>query len=47
MRKAGAPFIVLGIALLAIGVSNNRTFLFVGLTFIFIGLAVALRGRRR
>ncbi|HEX8186716.1 MAG TPA: hypothetical protein VF586_00065 [Pyrinomonadaceae bacterium] len=47
MRKASAPFVVLGIALTAVGLSTNRTFLFVGLTFIFVGLAVGLRGRRR
>jgi hypothetical protein len=47
MRKESAPFIVLGLGLIAIGITTNRTFLYVGLTFIFIGLSVALRGRKR
>jgi sulfite exporter TauE/SafE len=47
MPKAGFPFIILGIAFVAIGISTNRTFMFAGLAFIILGFAVILRGRRR
>jgi hypothetical protein len=40
MRNAGFPFI-------AIGLSTNRIFIFVGLVFAFVGLAILLRGGKR
>ena len=47
MRKAGLPFITLGVALIAIGLTTNRTFMFAGLAFIFVALGLMLRGGRR
>lgn len=38
--------IALGVALVVLGITNNRTFLFVGLTFVFVGITFLLsRGR--
>ena len=47
MDKAGFPFIALGLAFVALGVSSNRIFLVLGLPFIALGLTAILRGRRR
>ena len=45
-RQVGYPFLALGIALVAIGISSNRTFMYAGVAFLIISLATFLRGRR-
>jgi hypothetical protein len=45
-RYAGAPFIAIGLAFIALGLTGNRPFLFIGVAFLAIGLAVFARGRR-
>ena len=45
-RQAAYPFLAVGIALMAIGASGNRTFVYVGIAFIVIALVTLLRGRR-
>ena len=45
-RQVGYPFLALGIALVAIGISSNRTFLFAGVAFLIISLIPLIRGRR-
>lgn len=42
-RRAGFPFIALGIAFVVLGITTNRTFLYVGI--IFIVAAFVLLGR--
>ncbi|HZG54537.1 MAG TPA: hypothetical protein VEZ40_20715 [Pyrinomonadaceae bacterium] len=46
MSKRGIPFIALGTAFLGIGMTGQRTFLYVGIAFLIIGL-VALTGKTR
>ena len=43
--RRAAPFIVLGIAFLAIGLSGNRTFIYAGVVFMLIGI-IRSRGTR-
>jgi hypothetical protein len=45
-RQVGFPLLALGIALVAIGISSNRTFMYVGVAFIIVSLVPFLRGRR-
>ncbi|HVG30070.1 MAG TPA: hypothetical protein VM864_10255 [Pyrinomonadaceae bacterium] len=43
LARRAAPFIVIGIAFLAIGLSGNRAFIYAGIVFMLIGV---IRGRR-
>ena len=47
MRNVGYVFLVLAIAFIAIGISGNRTFIFVGIAFLFAGILRLLARRRR
>ncbi|HEY6802983.1 MAG TPA: hypothetical protein VI306_05325 [Pyrinomonadaceae bacterium] len=42
--RAGYPFIALGIAFMAIGISGRRTFIAIGLVFLAIGIVTLRRG---
>ena len=44
-RHAALPFLTIGIALIVIGISGNRTFLYVGIPFLLIALVTILRSR--
>jgi hypothetical protein len=44
--RAVFPFIALGLAFVALGVTSNRVFLYVGIVFVVIALATFARGRR-
>ena len=46
MRRVGFPFLALGIALVAIGISTNRTFMYAGIAFLVISIVTLVRGRR-
>lgn len=46
MNKIGYPFLVIGIALLSIGIIGQRTFLYAGVVFVLIGIAGLMRSRR-
>ena len=45
MRYSFAPFLALAIAFIAIGVSGQRTFIYIGIVFLILAL-VMLRKRR-
>ena len=45
-KQVGFPLLALGIALVAIGISTNKTFMYVGVAFIIVSLVPFLRGRR-
>ena len=45
-RQVGYPFLALGIALVAIGISTNRTFMYAGIAFLIISIVTLVRGRR-
>ena len=45
MQFAYAPFIMLGIVFIALGISGQRTFIPIGVVFLIVG-AVLLRRRR-
>ena len=46
-RQVGFPFLALGIAFGAFGMSSpNKTFIYVGVAFIVVSLILILRGRR-
>jgi len=45
-RQVGFPLLALGIALVAIGISTNKTFMYAGVAFIIVALVPLLRGRR-
>lgn len=44
--KAGIPFLVIGIAFVAIGISTQRAFLAIGLAFVALGIVLLARQRR-
>ena len=44
--KAGLPFLVIGIALIAIGISGQKAFIAIGVVFMAIGAALLSRERR-
>lgn len=44
--KAGLPFLVIGIAFIALGISGQRTFIALGVVFMAIGAAMLARQRR-
>lgn len=46
MSKRGIPFIALGTAFLGIGITGQRTFIYVGLVFLIIGVVLLRRTRR-
>lgn len=46
MRYGFAPFLVLAIAFIALGISGQRTFIFVGITFLILGLVLMRKERR-
>ncbi|MCA1565565.1 MAG: hypothetical protein LC803_07990 [Acidobacteria bacterium] len=45
MSKRGIPFIALGTAFLGIGLTGQRTLLYVGIVFLIIGLLLLKRTR--
>ena len=47
MRNIGFVFLVLALAFIALGISGNRTFLFVGIAFLVVGFLRLLPRRRR
>ena len=46
MRYSFAPFLVIGIAFVVLGISGQRAFLAIGLAFIVLGLIMAIRMKR-
>ena len=42
--RAGYPFIAIGIAFMAIGISGKRAFIAIGLAFLVIGYLTLRRG---
>jgi hypothetical protein len=44
--KAGIPFLVIGIAFLALGISGQKAFIAIGIVFMAIGGALLARARR-
>jgi hypothetical protein len=44
--KPGIPFLAMGVAFLAIGVSGQRAFLGIGAAFLAIGVALLVRQKR-
>ena len=42
-RKRGLPFIALGVAFMAIGITGRTTFFILGLVFIILGIALMRR----
>ena len=46
MSKRGIPFIAIGTALLGIGVSGQRTFIYAGIVFLILGLVLLRRPHR-
>ena len=47
MRNIAYVFLVLAIAFIALGISTNRTFFYVGIAFLFVGFLRLLPRRRR
>lgn len=45
MRYSFAPFLVLGIAFIAIGFSGQRAFIYIGIAFLAIGLVLTRKRR--
>ena len=45
-RQIALPFLTIGIALIVIGISGDRTFLYAGIPFLVIALVTLLRTRR-
>ena len=45
-KKSGVPFIVMGLAFLAIGASGQRAFFGIGAAFLAIGLVFVMREKR-
>ncbi|MGB7925888.1 MAG: hypothetical protein WCF57_21795 [Pyrinomonadaceae bacterium] len=46
IQRIGLPFITLGIAFLVIGLSGQRTFIYVGIPFFILGIIALTRGNR-
>ena len=46
MRYSFAPFLVIGIAFVVLGINGQRAFLAIGLAFIVLGLIMAIRMKR-
>lgn len=44
--KAGLPFLVIGIAFIALGISGQKAFIAIGIVFLAIGGALMARARR-
>lgn len=44
--KAGIPFLVIGIAFIALGISGQKAFIAIGIVFLAIGGAMLARQRR-
>jgi hypothetical protein len=44
--RAAIPFLTIGVALIAIGISGNRTFMYAGLPFLVLGFVLLMRSRR-
>jgi hypothetical protein len=42
--RAGYPFVAIGIAFMAIGISGKRAFIAIGLAFLVIGFLTLRRG---
>lgn len=47
MRYSFAPFLALAIAFIAIGISGQHTFIFLGIIFMILGVVVFGKSRRR
>lgn len=47
MRYSFAPFLVIGIAFVVLGINGQRAFLAIGLAFIVLGFIMAIRMKRR
>ena len=46
MSKRGIPFIAIGTAFLGIGITSQRTFIYVGIVFLILGIVLLRRTRR-
>jgi hypothetical protein len=44
ISRAGYPFVAIGIAFMAIGISGKRAFIAIGLAFLVIGFITLRRG---
>lgn len=44
--KAGLPFLVIGIAFIALGISGQKAFIAIGIAFLAIGAVLIARQRR-
>jgi hypothetical protein len=44
--RIGIPFLTIGIAFLAIGLSGRKAFLVIGIAFLAIGFVLLVRARR-
>lgn len=44
--KAGIPFLVIGIAFIALGISGQKAFVAIGVVFMALGAAILARQRR-
>lgn len=44
--KAGLPFLVIGIAFIALGTSGQKAFIGIGVVFLAVGTAMLARQRR-
>jgi len=43
MQYRFVPFLVIGIAFIVLGINGQRTFFYVGITFLVLALALAIR----
>ena len=44
--KAGLPFLVIGMAFIALGISGQKAFIGIGVVFLAVGTAMLARQRR-
>ncbi len=44
--KAGIPFLVIGIAFIALGISGQKAFIAIGIVFMALGAALLARQKR-
>ena len=47
MRYSFAPFLVVGITFIVLGINGQRTFIPIGIVFLVLGLVLAVKMKRR
>ncbi|HWN09356.1 MAG TPA: hypothetical protein VNO50_08865 [Pyrinomonadaceae bacterium] len=47
MKYGFAPFLVIGIAFIVLGINGQRTFFAIGLVFLVLGFIMAIKLKRR